>query len=373
MRRALRFCTALLALFALPEAAAAQGRWTLDLAAGHASYDAVAARIGAGSLMMGARRGEGELGWLYLFGGAPLDTRGISWGAAGAGHRLLILGGPSLSMGADVGLHLLGYRDAVAEVNGGGATLEVLPFVAVGWGGAVLDLRSGLLQHTDQYADERFTRRIHHTGAQLSLAPMAGVRLVGNAQYLRAPEDDYPFVGIGAETVRGPVTAWGSAGRWLHDSIPIPAYGAGVGVRITDRWEIQTAWQQESRHPLYWNLPRRSWSVRLSRALGARPTPAPFPVPSASAVVTRDAEGRMTIRIPTAEAPSAPSILGDFSGWQPVAMRRSGDLWVVKLTLAPGVYRYGFRNAEGQWFMPASVPMQVDDDMGGTSAVLVVP
>ena len=81
----------------------------------------------------------------------------------------------------------------------------------------------------------------------------------------------------------------------------------------------------------------------------------------------------IVIRLPTAEASGdALSIAGDFNGWKPAPMTREGGDWVLRLPLAPGVYKYSFRDAGGRWFVPASVPGRRDDGMGGHVAVLVV-
>ena len=53
-------------------------------------------------------------------------------------------------------------------------------------------------------------------------------------------------------------------------------------------------------------------------------------------------------------------------------MEREGDEWVVRLPLAPGAYRYAFRSATGEWFVPSSTPGRRDDGMGGHVAVLMV-
>lgn len=367
--KSLRVCLALLALFAGPPLVAeAQAPWMLDVAAGYSRpHAAAAAPLGeAGSLMLGVRRNPDEAQTTYLYGGVPFDTAGVLWLAAGARRRpAREVGG--LTLGAEAGLHLLGYRDAV-PTWAGGATLELLPFLQAERGPLSMELRSGVVQHTDLYAGTASTRRVHDSGVRLGIAPAPGVRLLGEARYVRAPEDGYPFVGATLEAVRGRAAAWLVAGRWLSDSLPTPIYGVGAAWQLGGRWEIHALWQQEARHPLYWNPPRRAWSVGVSRVLGRRSAAVPL-----LAAPVRDAEGRITLRIPLAEAPSAPFVLGDFTGWRPVPMQREGEFWSVRLAIEPGVYRYGFQDAEGRWFLPPSVTQRVDDGMGGTSGLLVVP
>jgi hypothetical protein len=92
----------------------------------------------------------------------------------------------------------------------------------------------------------------------------------------------------------------------------------------------------------------------------------------AAPVAAEVGAGGVTLRIPGRGLRQAPSVAGDFSGWRPLRMVRSGEFWVIRLDLAPGAYRYAFRTADGEWFVPDSVPGRRDDGMGGVSALLLV-
>jgi hypothetical protein len=357
-----------LLLLLMPKFGAAQTTWAVDLSAGYATYEAAAARIGSGSVIAGIRGGGAAPNWLYAYAGVPMETEGVFWGALGAGHRLAF-GVGSVVLGIDLGAHTVGYRDSQASVGGGSATLEALPVIALRYGLVVGELRSGLLQNTDLYQDVRWTRRVHDSGLRVGVSVLPQLRVLGEARYMNAFEDNYPFVGGSLELSQGPVYAWASAGRWLTDTIATPTYGAGVSWQPLERWELRATWQQETNNPLYWNLPRQTWSIQLSRQLGRRPSSRLPP----QAVAQREADGRVAIRISAAEAASVPSVLGEFTGWQPVPMTREGDFWVLRIVIGPGVYRYGFQDSEGRWFLPDSVANRVDDGMGGHSALLIVP
>ncbi len=130
--------------------------------------------------------------------------------------------------------------------------------------------------------------------------------------------------------------------------------------------------QQEAPDPLYWNVPRRTWSAGISRRFGGKPLVAASS-PEAVSSPRTDAGG-VLIRVPVDAAPGPGlSIAGSFNGWKPVAMTREGQQWVIHLPLAAGVYEYAFRSEDGEWFVPASIPGRRDDGMGGSVAVLVVP
>jgi len=85
-------------------------------------------------------------------------------------------------------------------------------------------------------------------------------------------------------------------------------------------------------------------------------------------------DGRVVLHLPARDAGvPPPSVAGDFTKWTPVHMKMHGDEWRFSVQLARGVYRFAFRSADGEWFVPASFPNRTDDQMGGWVAVLVVP
>lgn len=76
-------------------------------------------------------------------------------------------------------------------------------------------------------------------------------------------------------------------------------------------------------------------------------------------------------------APSAKrvSLVGDFNGWNPVAvpMRRgASDVWVVDVRLEPGRHVFAF-SIDGALRADAAAPRAVEDDFGVPGSVVVVP
>lgn len=361
------FLFVLLAPTALP----AQG-WTVDLSAGRA-VERAASELDSDNLMLGLRR-AGAL-WAYLQGGVPVSGGAPAWGALGSGTRL------GQRAGVDVAVHAFGYGAWEESPAGGGATVEALPMLSRR--GAVLgaEVRSGVVLFARSSSLETVRRAAWHSDARLSAEPADGVTLALEGRVLRVAEGGFPYMGATAEITRERGSAWAFAGRWIADSLPVlhgePRTGAvgragvGAALRLPHAMELGLSWQSEGGDPVYGSLPRRSWSVRLSRALGGVPVGraagGALPLPPVVA------GGEVEIRIRAGEASGAPSVLGDFSGWEPVAMVLEGDFWVARLRVPPGTYHYGFRTAGGEWFLPESHPMRVDDGMGGTSAVLVVP
>lgn len=66
------------------------------------------------------------------------------------------------------------------------------------------------------------------------------------------------------------------------------------------------------------------------------------------------------------------SVMGDFSGWEPIPLHREGKFWVARIAVEPGFYHFGFL-VDGVWRVPADAPGKVTDDFGQVNAALVVP
>lgn len=66
------------------------------------------------------------------------------------------------------------------------------------------------------------------------------------------------------------------------------------------------------------------------------------------------------------------ALAGDFTGWTPQPMRRSGDDWHLELILKPGVHHFGFLLDGDRWYIPKSAPGIIDDGWGRQNASVVV-
>jgi hypothetical protein len=65
-------------------------------------------------------------------------------------------------------------------------------------------------------------------------------------------------------------------------------------------------------------------------------------------------------------------VMGDFTGWAPVALDRRGDRWEVRLTAASGSHHIMVRIDGGSWIVPANLP-RIDDELGGKVGLIVIP
>jgi len=340
----------------------AQG-WFVDVGAGRFVDDAVSANVGSSNLMGVVRYEIRPDAWVFGAAGAPLGGQDTLWGAAGAGGRVLSKSQRPLAVGADLALHGYSFRDAVAQQIGTGGTGEAIPFVRLGHDGGHIDLRAGWRGHTLRFTGVRESRGVVESGARVSYG--RDLRVEGAARVVHAEEGQYPFAGASLWYRASRLQLWGGGGRWLSDDLDALSWGGGAAIALGPRLTAWATVRQEAPDPLYWSPSRRTWSIGLTHRLQRLPAPL-APVP-------RSVGGRVGIRVRVADAPDGlVSIAGDFNGWQPQTMTREGQDWVVHLPLAPGVYNYAFRSADGTWFVPESTPGRRRDGMGGHVAVLVV-
>jgi hypothetical protein len=108
----------------------------------------------------------------------------------------------------------------------------------------------------------------------------------------------------------------------------------------------------------------------------SRRTPAPksrsASTPGEGFRATKLPDGRMELIVHLPGATRV-EIIGDFTNWDPVMLRRldSGE-WSGAFLLSPGIYRYNVRVDGGDWIVPPGAG-RVSDDFGGEAAVLVIP
>lgn len=72
---------------------------------------------------------------------------------------------------------------------------------------------------------------------------------------------------------------------------------------------------------------------------------------------------------------AAVELSGDFTNWQPMTLTRTsatGDVWVGRFRIAPGMHRVNVRRDGGPWLAPAGT-MRSTDDYDGDVGVFVLP
>jgi len=152
------------------------------------------------------------------------------------------------------------------------------------------------------------------------------------------------------------VALFASGGRYPTD----PVSGSVAGRYLSARLRLRTALLRPRVRSDPW-LPSRSLASGdggggLTAQLEVQPTP--------------DGSARVVVRAPAA---ATVEVAGDFTDWQPVALRRAGaDVWEAVLHIPRGVHRVNLRIDGGRWTAPAGTA-HAEDEFGGEVGIVAVP
>ena len=253
---------------------------------------------------------------------------------------------------------------------------------------------------------------LHLRTANLSVR-LAGVGGVGRSQLelfrveggpTRLFEDDLWRAGGTAEFLVGPATSSFGVGGGLHRT-PGGSYGS-VGGRVifagawglaefrVDRWDTPTSAETTGGLSLIVPL-SAAWNLRgffgrsdpdpltlaqpgsgsggmlvgrtlLSTAEGPLASSAPYEI-----IEYGETTSRVRIRLEVPEGATTVLLLGDFTFWDPLPMRRTGDSWIAELDVGVGTHHFGFL-VDDEWYLPDDAPDVVPDEWGRMSATLVI-
>ena len=347
----------------LGSSVAAQGI-ALDLSAGQIVYEPVAADVATNNAAATLRYDSPQGAWLYGTAAMPFGGTDSRWVGFGVGDRVVHPSSSHFSIGADIGAHGFAFRDAVLQQGGKGGFMEAMPFIQIPVGRATFQAGGGWRGETLSYGGTVDKRHVLESRAHATYGALWIVE--GDARWVHASEGVFPYFGGGLRYGGSPVQAWVETGKWFSTSLSDKAWGAGLEVTLNQKLAVWSSVRQDAPDPLYWNVPRRNWSIGITHRFNSSGRTPSLVSPQVDA-------GDVVIRLNAADVEgTSVSVAGDFNGWRPVAMQREGREWLIRLPLAPGVYHYAFRSDGGQWFVPASVPNRRDDGMGGYVALLVV-
>lgn len=349
-----------------PVRQAAAQRWQLDLAGNRVGYDTTG---GIGSLSL-APLTEWNRGIAYAtLGGALAGFEAGEWTTQGHGDVSLLFT-PSRALralrleavGAAAGsVHSGGYRTASTRgefrvhlagrsagfwgggttatgwTSGGGEVVTALGPTAGVWG------RRGLWSATAVWTPFRLQGAWYQQVEGRVSVSAGDVEVTGQAGWRGAP------TGSGVSS-----TGWGGGTVTLWFT-PRAALVVGGGSYASD---------------LLQGLPKARYlsaGIRFSRG-----RPSSWAGTSGAHALYAHARGEADLGFAVPGA-SRVDLVADWTGWQPVPMRRAPDgRWVLRVTLAPGVHRFNLVVNGDRWIVPAEVA-SVDDGFGGKTALLVVP
>jgi hypothetical protein len=371
--------TALMCGLAAPPASAQH--WSVDAQAGRLRSVLDPANTAFESAAIGLRYDQLK-SVFRITAGVPAAAKQPLWASVAGSHRFAARKG-SLIAGLDVAANGFVMRDRVARTrevsdvfqqphivpapsqSGIAGALQALPVIGVETSKLQLHVRGGVSRYASEFAEQRRDRNVALADAQITFAPTPSLAVVPAVRHFSADEDDYTFGGLTAVGGSGPLSVWGSTGRWIGLDDQDITWAAGASLRVGNRATLMASGRRDVIDPLYGIPGQDAWNIGASVKLGRVP-PSSVPVP---AVFTG---GQTTIRLAASQSSAPPRVAGDFTNWKPQPMQRSGDAWVYSVSLEPGVYNYAFVDAQGEWFVPEKHPGRKSDGMGGAVAVLVV-
>ena len=218
------------------------------------------------------------------------------------------------------------------------------------WPAGALELAWTHVAVADTTYDDFVARARWQRGA-LDLSGAVGSRAAGRG----GASSSYGELSI-ALRLTGPVALIASAGEYPSD--PVAGSVAGRYVTAGVRLAPQAA--------------RRRAVVRAFGAPAPGPAPASPPSP-VGAAVSVEQRGDLAVLVVRADGARLVELMGDFTGWQPVALEAGNDgRWRFEAGLTTGMYRFNLRVDGGPWGVPTGVAA-AEDEFGGSVGVVVVP
>ena len=356
------------------EATPAAGQWRFDVQAGQLHYEGVTDATTT-TIAFGLTHAT-PVSSYGVTAGVPFSSEEPVWAALNGYRRLATPG--ALRFGVDLAGNAFGYRIAARDstletplfeddqpVTGWGASAEVMPLVAWDAGRFAGEARAGVVGFTTASNEVETSDRaafLAEAMVQARFVPALTARVDG--RWVQAAEGGFPYAGIGLVWEPG-ATLWASVGRWF-DVDSVLTWNVGASLPLGDRLSLVVTGAGDPLDPIYATPERTTWSLGLSVWLGAGRPSIAEPVPASYV------DGIASIILEAGEVRGTPSVAGDFNAWTPAPMERSGDDWVLRIPLEPGVYNYAFVDEAGNWFVPEDTPGRRNDGMGGYVAVLVV-
>jgi hypothetical protein len=84
-----------------------------------------------------------------------------------------------------------------------------------------------------------------------------------------------------------------------------------------------------------------------------------------------DVTSRIRVSVEPPVGTALVQLLGDFTQWEPLAMTREGDRWLIEVDVPVGTHHFGFL-VDDEWYIPDDAPDVVPDEWGRLSATLVI-
>jgi hypothetical protein len=98
----------------------------------------------------------------------------------------------------------------------------------------------------------------------------------------------------------------------------------------------------------------------------------PMVSPGSASLIATPLENGSTMLLVHAPGAQQVELMSDLTGWEVRPLDRRGGRWELRLTSQPGSHHVRVRIDGGAWIVPANLP-RIDDEMGGTVGLIVIP
>ena len=366
------------ALGAPDQSAAAQtGELRVDLGASHlappSSTDLETATYGIGGVEANRYWASGSGLTVSLLGGLGMspttsdwvsgEAEGEAWTSVRDGSRVRIgIGGrvSAFRVGRPFVYETVAF-EVTPQVRFTGGLWALLVQGALGSG--VTDLEF----HRPDGRVRRASNDLSNTGGYIEASRYfsSAVVSVGGGAY-RSPAGTYTR-GSGSAMWLGAVTFVAGADVWQTPTGTDVSARLGIELPLGGRMSLQVQGGRAPPDPMIRTPQGLSGATFLSAQL------VDFTPTHSSPIQIEEGEGgaKVLFRVPFGGEASL-SLMGDFTSWEPVPLALEDGVWVVELTVAPGVYHFGFA-AGDEWLLPEGTPGVVKDDWGQHNGTLVIP
>ncbi|GMR12578.1 MAG: hypothetical protein BMS9Abin29_0768 [Gemmatimonadota bacterium] len=308
-----------------------------------------------------------------ILGGVSSDSVGGDWGSLVLGGEVII----GASAPVELALMVTGYGFRVGEpftytAITGQARPELrfkvsrdVTAVLQGEGGVgetTVELRRGDLSRT-------FQSDLWHYGGGPELRLRVGRALATlGGSVLRSAAGTYRrgMLRLGST---GSGRAWEASIRLWDTPLGIETTGGlSITIPLGGGWMTQAIGGRTDPDPLIDTQPGAQGGVVLARSLVTF-----GPGPSSELVtLEEDPVGAIARFMLDTPGGTRVQVMGDFSAWEPVEMRKEGQHWVVEIPVESGTHHFGFL-VDGEWFVPETASGRVSDEWGRVNATLLVP
>ncbi|UCF20396.1 MAG: glycogen-binding domain-containing protein [Gemmatimonadota bacterium] len=347
---------------------AQEARLYLDAGVSHArppagvEIDPSTYALFGGRLLLGSAFGS-------LYGGLALSSDAADWlgGALGASFAASLASAVNLSLGGSLSAFTMGEPTRYDAISG-----RLVPEARFAAGQAWLAVRGyaglGRSEVTDRSVEPPtpLVADLWMYGGGLELAYRLGAAQVWTgAEAFESAAGAYYDGYAGSSGRLGP-TRWQLGLRfWDTPGDTELEFELSLSVPLRASWSLEVAGGRSGPDPLL-NSPA---GVDGSLVLVWNPLRAGGAAPPLY-TVTGGEHPVVLFRLDDLDA-DAVSVIGDFSSWEPVAMRRQGKAWFAQVPVEPGLYHFGFL-VDGEWYLPDQAPGKINDDFGRLNATLVV-